>query len=150
MRHASILLLVLFFSFSAAGSDRPRAAVNADSLAREVKKEFLHSWNAYKKYAWGHDGLRPLSKAPYDWYSAPLYMTPLDALDTMILMGLAEEADSTREFLARNLRFDHDFYVKNFEITIRCLGGLISSFQLTGDARLLTLAVDLPDSPTST
>jgi len=143
MRHASILLLVLFFSFSAAGSDRPRAAVNADSLAREVKKEFLHSWNAYKKYAWGHDGLRPLSKAPYDWYSAPLYMTPLDALDTMILMGLAEEADSTREFLARNLRFDHDFYVKNFEITIRCLGGLISSFQLTGDARLLTLAVDL-------
>jgi mannosidase alpha-like ER degradation enhancer 2 len=143
MRHASILLLVLFFSFGAAGSDRPRAAVNADSLAREVKKEFLHSWNAYKKYAWGHDGLRPLSKTPYDWNASPLYVTALDALDTIILMGLTEEADTTREFLVRNLSFDRDFYVKNFEITIRCLGSLLSSYQLTCDRRLLDLAVDL-------
>jgi mannosidase alpha-like ER degradation enhancer 2 len=58
-------------------------------------------------------------------------------------MGLKAEADSTREFLARNLSFDKDIYVKNFEITIRCLGGLISSFQLTGDTRLRDLAMDL-------
>jgi mannosidase alpha-like ER degradation enhancer 2 len=116
---------------------------NADSLAREVRKEFLHAWNAYKKYAWGHDGLRPISKTPYDWYSAPLYFTPLDALDTMILMGLKNEADSAREFLARNLRFDRDIFVKNFEITIRLLGGLLSSYQLTHDHRLLDLAEDL-------
>ena len=31
-------------------------------LATEVKAEFLHAWNGYKKYAWGHDDLKPLSK----------------------------------------------------------------------------------------
>jgi hypothetical protein len=112
-------------------------------LADEVRQEFLHSWNAYKKYAWGHDGLKPLSKTYYDWYSAPLYMSLVDALDTMILMGLKEEADSVREFVATHLSFDRDIYVKNFEITIRLLGGLLSSYQLTGDERLLKLADDL-------
>jgi mannosidase alpha-like ER degradation enhancer 2 len=119
------------------------STVNADSLANEVRREFLHSWNAYKKYAWGHDGLRPLSRIPYDWYGQPFFMTALDALDTMILMGLKDEADSTREFIAHNLSFDKDVYVKNFEFTIRLLGGLLSSYQLTNDARLLKLAEEL-------
>ena len=136
-----VLLLLLEMNTYAQGNLLPE--INSDSLANEVKKEFLHSWNAYKKYAWGHDGLRPLSKTPYDWYSSPLYFTPLDALDTMILMGFAVEADSTREFLEKNLRFDKDIYVKNFEITIRMLGGLLSAYQLTEDRRLLDLAEDL-------
>lgn len=145
MRIAMFLVLLLLSSRPATAQVARPAGVNADSLAREVKKEFLHAWNAYKKYAWGHDGLRPISKTPYDWYSTPLYMTSLDALDTMILMGFTEEADSTREFLVRNLNFNKDLYVKNFEITIRMLGGLLSSYQLTGDMRLLTLATDLGD-----
>ena len=33
--------------------------------------------------------------------------------------------------------------MKNFEITIRILGGLLSAYQLTGDPRLLALAEDL-------
>ena len=32
-----------------------------------IKEAFLHSWNAYKKYAWGHDELNPISKTPNDW-----------------------------------------------------------------------------------
>src|SRR5260370_2879507 len=82
-------------------------------------------------------------------------MTAVDALDTMILMGMDDEAAKTREFIAKNLSFDQDIYVKNFEITIRMLGGLLSSYQLTGDKRLLALAEDLGnrllpvfDSPT--
>jgi mannosidase alpha-like ER degradation enhancer 2 len=70
-------------------------------------------------------------------------MTPVDALDTMILMGLKDEANRTREYIVRNLSFDKDFDVQNFEITIRLLGGLLSSYQLTGDRRLLNLAEDL-------
>jgi mannosidase alpha-like ER degradation enhancer 2 len=61
----------------------------------------------------------------------------------MILMGLKDEADKTREFIAKNLSFDQDIEVKNFEITIRLLGGLLSSYQLTGDERLLDLADNL-------
>src|ERR1700694_2351977 len=94
------------------------------ATARQVREEFLHAWNAYKQYAWGHDELRPLSKSYRDWYALPLYMTPVDSLDTMIIMGLHDEAESTREFIAKHLTFNCDISVKNFEITIRMLGGL--------------------------
>jgi mannosidase alpha-like ER degradation enhancer 2 len=117
-------------------ADKPKTA-------NRIRQEFLHAWNGYKQYAWGHDELKPLSKSHRDWYGASLYMTPVDALDTMILMHLDEEAAKTREFVAANLDFDLDIYVKNFEITIRMLGGLLSSFDLTGDKRLLALAEDL-------
>ncbi|HSK45546.1 MAG TPA: glycoside hydrolase family 47 protein, partial [Candidatus Binatia bacterium] len=112
-------------------------------MALQVRSEFLHAWNAYKQYAWGHDELKPLSKGHHDWYSKSLLMTPVDALDTMIIMGLTDEADKTREFIATNLSFDQDIEVKNFEITIRLLGGLLSSYQMTGDQRLLDLADNL-------
>jgi ER degradation enhancer, mannosidase alpha-like 2 len=112
-------------------------------MAKQVRGEFLYAWNAYKQYAWGHDELKPLSKSARDWYGASLYMTPVDALDTMILMGLNDEADKTREEITKNLSFDKDIEVKNFEITIRLLGGLLSSYQLTGDKKLLALADDL-------
>src|SRR5216117_4191778 len=48
-----------------------------------------------------------------------------------------------RDLIVKNLSFDRDVYVKNFEITIRLLGGLVSSYQLTNDRRLLDLAEDL-------
>src|ERR1700740_3493214 len=124
-------------------------------MANRVREDFLHAWNAYKQYALGHDELKPLSKSYRDWYSASLDMTAVDALDTMILMGLDDEAGKTKEFIAKNLSFNQDIYVKSFEITIRMLGGLLSSYQLTGDKRLLALAEDLGkrllpafDSPT--
>ena len=70
-------------------------------LAAEVRAEFLHAWNGYKKYAWGHDDLKPLSKTHHDWYAQPLLMTPVDALDTMILMDLDDEAVHPRQSLLR-------------------------------------------------
>ncbi len=124
-------------------------------MADRVRQEFRHAWDGYKQYAWGHDALQPLSKGAHDWYAASFLMSQVDALDTMILMGMNDEAASTREYIVGNLKFDRDIYVKNFEITIRLLGGLLSSYQLTGDKRLLALADDLGtrllpafDSPT--
>src|SRR6267143_1916443 len=146
-----ILICVMMFASSTEGQrrlDQPR-------LAAQVRSEFLHAWNGYKKYAWGHDDLKPLSKTYHDWYSEPLLMTPVDALDTMILMGLKDEAKSTREYIATHLSFDKDISVQSFEIKIRLLGGLLSSYEMTGDKRLLNLAEDLGnrllpvfDSPT--
>ncbi len=120
-----------------------QTVISRPELANRVVQEFLHAWNGYKQYAWGHDDLKPLSRSYHDWHAAPLYMTAVDALDVMILMGLTSEADSTREFVATHLNFDKDIDVKNFEITIRILGGLLSSYQLSGDKRLLALAEDL-------
>jgi ER degradation enhancer, mannosidase alpha-like 2 len=130
-------------ALAAKARKKTQTPVGDPAMAKRVREEFLHAWNGYKQYAWGHDELRPLSKQGYDWYAAPLLLTPVDALDTMIVMGLDDEAEKTREFVAKNLSFDHDIYVKNFEITIRVLGGLLSSYQLSGDKRLLDLAEDL-------
>src|SRR5437763_14519315 len=146
-----ISTLLLVFSiltvFSAPSVMSQQSAVMGSAerhrIAEQVRAEFLHAWRGYQKYAWGHDDLRPLSKTSHDWYQQSLYMTPVDALDTMILMGLKDEAARTKEFIIASLSFDKDIYVKNFEVTIRLLGGLLSSYQLTGDKRLLNLAEDL-------
>ncbi|HEY4128663.1 MAG TPA: glycoside hydrolase family 47 protein [Gammaproteobacteria bacterium] len=133
--------LCLLFSTAAFGA-APAPEDPAVTAAR-VKTEFLHAWDDYAKYAWGHDELMPLSKKAKDWYGQSLLMTPVDALDTLVIMGLKDQADKDRQLIDTQLNFDKDIYVKNFEITIRLLGGLLSAYELTGDQRLLVLADDL-------
>ncbi|HEY0232219.1 MAG TPA: GH92 family glycosyl hydrolase [Dokdonella sp.] len=154
---AAGLALLLCIPLPAFAASLPATVDAAESarLAAEVRQEFLHAWQGYKRYAWGHDDLAPLSRKPHDWYAKPLLMTPVDALDTLVVMGLKDEADAARELIATRLDLDQDIYVKNFEITIRLLGGLLSGYQLTGDERLLHKAEDLGtrllpvfDSPT--
>jgi mannosidase alpha-like ER degradation enhancer 2 len=135
MLRIMILLLLLLLPLAVHAQNK--------QLAAEVKAEFLHAWNGYKKYAWGHDDLKPLSRTHHDWYPQPLLMTAVDALDTMILMEMNDEADATKQYIIANLSFDKDIEVQNFEITIRLLGGLLTNYQLTGDKRLLKLAEDL-------
>ena len=140
---AAVLFLTALALFATQGCSRSREEAHARQVAERVRAEFLHAWNNYERYAWGHDALRPLSKAPHDWYGQSLQMTPVDALDTLILMKLDAEAAKAQALIASELSFDRDIYVKNFEITIRLLGGLLSSYQLNGDKRLLGLAEDL-------
>jgi Glycosyl hydrolase family 47 len=136
-------LLAVLVAFATHGCAKPHQDEHARQLAMRVRTEFLHAWNNYERYAWGHDALRPLSKTGHDWYGQSLLMTPVDALDTLILMHLDAEAERARSLIVSDLSFDRDIYVKNFEITIRLLGGLLSGYQLTGDKRLLNLAEDL-------
>ena len=135
---------------TAATATPPAAAVpgamtdaEAQAMANRVREEARHAWQGYWTYAKGHDDLKPISAKPRDWYGESLLMSPVDALDTLVIMGLKDEADQARELIATQLSFDKDIYVQNFEITIRLLGGLISGYQLTGDERLLKLADDL-------
>lgn len=53
---------------------------------RAVVSAFKHAWNGYKKYAWGHDSLKPVSRGYSEWFGTGL--TIVDSLDTMIIMGL--------------------------------------------------------------
>ena len=137
MRKFSSLLLLLLLPLPSA------AQTPNKQLAAEVRAEFLHAWSGYRKYAWGHDDLKPLSKTYHDWYPEPLLMTAVDSLDTMIIMGLDDEAAATRQYIVDTLSFDKDIEVQNFEVTIRLLGALLTNYQLTGDKRLLNLAQDL-------
>ncbi|HXO42708.1 MAG TPA: glycoside hydrolase family 47 protein, partial [Thermoanaerobaculia bacterium] len=141
-----------------APSTAPAPALDRAALAARVRAEMLHAWRGYERYAWGHDELRPVSRTTRDWYAEPLLMTPVDALDTLLLMGLDDEAAKARALIVERLgvgrgtarpatggaaAFDLDLSVKTFEITIRMLGGLLSGWQMTGDPRLLRLADDL-------
>ena len=102
--------------------------VERSQLAARVRSEFQFAWSSYTRLAWDHDELNPISRTVHDWYPpAVFYMTPVDALDTMTLMGLDDEASRTRQFLLERLGFDRDVSVQVFEVTIRILGGLITS-----------------------
>jgi ER degradation enhancer, mannosidase alpha-like 2 len=133
-------VLAAAFSFRSSGA---APALDRSALAAQVRQEFLHAWRGYERYAWGHDELKPVSRSAHDWHRDSLYMTPVDALDTLLMMGLNEEASRAQTLIVEKLSFDKDISVKNFEITIRILGGLLSAYQATGDARLLRLADDL-------
>jgi len=113
--------------------------------AEQVRAAFLHAWQGYRRYAWGHDDLDPLSRKPHDWYGVPLLMTPVDAYDTMLLMGLDAEAKDAKSLILDRLSFDQDISVQVFEVTIRLLGGLLAAYQMDGDPRFLRLATDLGD-----
>src|SRR3954468_5347619 len=137
------LFAAVFLAILAGNSAILGQKVEKDQMAAKVKTEFLHAWKGYKQYCWGHDDLKPISKTCRDWYGTPILMTPVDSLDSLYLLGFKKEADETREYVAKNLNFDKDISVQNFEITIRILGGLLSSYQMTADKRLLDLADDL-------
>ncbi|MBW4027974.1 MAG: glycoside hydrolase family 47 protein [Acidobacteria bacterium] len=145
----TLLLAVLFamlpsaFAQQKADVPTPMTAAQKQQMADEVRRQFLLAWNGYRQYAWGHDELHPISHKPEDWYKVPLLMTPVDALDTMLVMGLDRQADEARRLIDTKLNFNQDIYVKDFEITIRLLGGLMSSYEMTGDKRLLALADEL-------
>jgi ER degradation enhancer, mannosidase alpha-like 2 len=136
-----LLAIAALAALPEAAQQRPQAD---PPLAEQVRSELLHAWNGYKQYAWGHDDLLPLTKTWRDWYGKePLLMTAVDSMSTLAVMGLDDELKKTVEYVGRNLSFDKDISVSNFEITIRILGGLVSAHQTTGDPRLLALADDL-------
>lgn len=144
-RAALVALAAVLATVAFARPDRTPVptALDRPALAAQVREELLHAWRGYERYAWGHDELKPVSRSAHDWHKDSLYMTPVDALDTLLLMGLKDEAARARKLIVEKLSFDRDISVKNFEITIRILGGLLSAYQATGDPKLLQLADDL-------
>ncbi len=122
----------------------PWSAADRAAQAARVREEFLHAWTSYRALASGHDELNPVSKTTHDWYPPDVfYMTPVDALDTMRMMGLTDEAKQAETLLLTQHSFDKDVSVQLFEINIRILGALLTANQQTDNAKFLALAEDL-------
>lgn len=119
--------------FNGPQNERQRAVVSA----------FQHAWQGYRRYAWGRDHLKPISKTHQTWFD--LGLTLIDSLDTMLVMGLKEEYVEARVWVEDNLKFTTDKDVNLFETTIRVLGGLLSTYHLSQDQIFLDKAVDLAD-----
>ncbi|XP_045326330.1 endoplasmic reticulum mannosyl-oligosaccharide 1,2-alpha-mannosidase-like isoform X5 [Leopardus geoffroyi] len=114
----------------ASPNERQRAVIDA----------FRHAWTGYRKFAWGHDELKPVSRSFSEWFG--LGLTLIDALDTMWILGLKKEFEEARKWVSKKLRFQKDVDVNLFESTIRILGGLLSAYHLSGDDLFLRKAED--------
>ncbi len=141
MRTSKLFLIFVIFIFSASQC----YAQSWQNLADSVKKEYRFCWNNYKNFAWDYDELKPISGKPYNWYSQTLYMDKIDALDGLYLMGFKNEGDEVVEDLIKNASWDKDISVSAFEINIRLIGGLLSSYEITKNKKLLDLATSLAD-----
>jgi mannosyl-oligosaccharide alpha-1,2-mannosidase len=108
-----------------------------------VVDAFKNAYSAYQKYCGDHDEVNPVSKKCRDWFH--LGLTRIDALDTMILMGLDQETKETLDWLNQHFNLDQDTEISVFEGTIRILGGLLSAFDLTNDKNLLNKAKAFAD-----
>ena len=136
---ATLFLVIPLFGFS----QKSFTATQKTAQCEKIKTACRHAWSGYKKYASGYDALMPISKKGHNWYGISFQMTPLDAFDTFFILGLKEEAKEAKEMVVSKLKFNVDREVQLFEINIRLMGGLISAYELTRDARLLALARDL-------
>ncbi|KAL0916662.1 hypothetical protein M5K25_014190 [Dendrobium thyrsiflorum] len=116
-----------------------------DNERREkVKEAMLHAWNSYEKYAWGQDELQPQSKNGVNSFGG-LGATILDSLDTLYIMGLKDQFEKAREWVANSLDFNKNYEASVFETTIRVVGGLLSAYDLSGDSLFLEKARDIGD-----
>ncbi|KAK4257745.1 hypothetical protein QN277_007295 [Acacia crassicarpa] len=110
----------------------------------KVKDAMLHAWTSYEKYAWGTDELQPQTRNGVDSFGG-LGATIVDSLDTLYIMGLEDEFQRAREWIANSLDFNKNIEVSVFETTIRVLGGLLSAYDLSGDIIFLEKARELAD-----
>lgn len=117
--------------------------VDNNSLRNEITEACRHAWNGYLTYARGYDALKPISKTGKNWYHQSMLMTPLDAFDTFVLLGMKKEARTAKKMVLEGLSFNVDQEVQVFEVNIRILGGLITAYEISGCKRFRDLAVDL-------
>ncbi|KAF9380071.1 hypothetical protein CPB97_008588 [Podila verticillata] len=111
---------------------------------KHVRAGMAHAWQGYKKHAWGHDEVYPVSGGHKDNFNG-WGATMIDSLDTLVIMGFNDEFDEALEWV--KTKFD---MTKNptaqlqfFETVIRYLGGLLSAYDLTGEEVLLDKAEEL-------
>lgn len=124
------------------------SAMKAESQAlgktrREtIKGAMKFVWGSYKKYAWGRDELKPLSRTGQDNWGG-MGVTLVDSLDTLWILGMTSEFSEAKEWVVKHLTFKNAGSVSVFETTIRELGGLLSAYDLSGDAVFRDKAIEL-------
>ncbi|KAI0035798.1 glycoside hydrolase family 47 protein [Vararia minispora EC-137] len=126
----NLFLPVIFATGALAGPVQlPGLTVPANAVANKqaVVDIFTESYQAYRKFAFGHDQLNPLSRTPTDprngWGA-----TIVDGMGTMDFLEEALDFTSKINFNSSNTPDTVNF----FETTIRYLGGMLSAYELTG------------------
>ena len=134
------------------GSSSSSTPSSTTNLCRRkaIKDAFKWGWNAYKRDAWGHDELMPLSRHSRDWgrgATKGLGLTMLDGISTLWLMGLKEEFHEVRGWVEDELDFHQNYDISVFESTIRMVGSMVSAYEMSGEkyGGFLKKAAELAD-----
>ncbi|WP_405014308.1 glycoside hydrolase family 47 protein [Kitasatospora sp. NBC_01539] len=134
---------------------RPSAAAAAPAVdlpgdaaaAGEIREEFVHSWEGYKRAAWGYDEVRPVSGGRNDFFASgrTFGLSIVEALDTLWLMELDDEVALSADWIEEHLDPAQDADVQVFEAVIRLVGGLLAGHLCTGRTVLLDRCRELAD-----
>ncbi|EPB72860.1 glycosyl hydrolase family 47 [Ancylostoma ceylanicum] len=106
---------------------KPEVAAADDSEARRVtvKQMTKFAWDNYRKYAWGSNELRPVSKKGHSasvFGAGDIGATIVDAIDTLWIMGLKEEYEQARSWIQHSLDFSRAaMYVEKAESIAKLL-----------------------------
>lgn len=107
-----------------------------------VRKAFERSWTAYRKHAWMHDELGPISGGTKDGFGG-WAASLVDNLDNLWIMGFKSDFEKA---LSSSMNIDLGSATTDsinvFETTIRHLGGFLSCYELSEDERCLHKAVE--------
>uniref|UniRef100_A0A8C2CV94 alpha-1,2-Mannosidase n=1 Tax=Cyprinus carpio TaxID=7962 RepID=A0A8C2CV94_CYPCA len=109
---------------------------DSETLQRreKVKEMMKFAWDNYKRYAWGQNELRPLTRNGHigNMFGGLRGASIVDSLDTLYIMGLMEEYEEAKEWVQNNLNLISNGEASLFEVNIRYVGGLLSAYYLTG------------------
>ncbi|XP_037541879.1 mannosyl-oligosaccharide 1,2-alpha-mannosidase IA [Nematolebias whitei] len=131
---------------------RPPGATGHDPVDPEtkerrakIKQMMKHAWDGYRRYAWGSNELRPVSKQGHssNLFGSIKGATIVDALDTLFIMEMFDEFDAATEWVEKNLDFNVNAEISVFEVNIRFVGGLLSAYYLSGKEVFRRKAVEL-------
>jgi len=119
-----------------------RSSILEDTEKLEaVRNAVRHAWTGYVRFAFGQDELKPVSNTGYNWLG--MGATIVDGLDTLWILGLKDEFKQARDWVATSLNLNVNMGVSFFETIIRCLGGLLSAYELSSDRMFLDKAREL-------
>ena len=120
--------------------------IDPDFRSQQIENVILQTWNDYKLNGWGKDIYHPINyrtSRNMPMSGQPLGWIIIDALDTLLYVqsysnnvttrdNVRKEIENITDWCANTLNYDIDAEVNIFETTIRMLGGLLSSYYLTG------------------
>lgn len=132
------------------GQESEKAKTVRLQRQKRVKAELSRAWSGYRRHAWMHDELSPVSakyRDPFCGWAATL----VDSLDTLWIAGMKDEFDEAAKAVKD---IDFTYSPRNdipvFETTIRYLGGLLAAYDVSGGSEgnypiLLEKAVELAE-----
>jgi mannosyl-oligosaccharide alpha-1,2-mannosidase len=127
--------------------ETPNEKIERELKQTQVRNEFQKAWAGYKKFAWLHDELSPVTgkfRDPFCGWAATL----VDTLDTLWIMGLENDFDEAARAVDKiDFTTSPRSDIPMFETTIRYLGGLLAAYDVSGRKykNLLDKAVELAE-----